>query len=488
MLSNRDVPVLACYGLLFSLLLACSEPITEAPIDVPAFSTHNGGPVVNSADDPGDGVCDAAHCTLREAIGAAVASDEITFDPALDGSTIVLGGSPLVIDRNLTITGPGASELTIDGDLASRVLVVNSGVTAGITGITLARGFTSSLGQGAALDNDGVVELEQCVVREHSAPGTFVIRNDGSLVLRQCTLSDNRGSILIDRATTIEASTLTRNVVERVLVSQSGAVPTTILNSTISGNTISIGVVVGGFAAIVRSSTIVGNRLLNFGSSLSFSDLTISSSIVAGNAAGSGQEECDATSLISSGDNIFGRPNFCTLAAGDQEISFDPFERIVGPLGDNGGPTWTHALLDPEDTGFANPAIDAANCAAHGITTDQRGIARPQDVASVPDTHDGCDIGAFEIEVPAPPPCTLEDLGAQVDALQASGVLNAGQARALDRKLDQSASLLDRGKTDEAMAVLDDFRSQVSDLEADGVLSGDQAASLDLCAASVADG
>ena len=106
----------------------------------------------------------------------------------------------------------------------------------------------------------------------------------------------------------------------------------------------------------------------------------------------------------------------------------------------------------------------------------------------MPDTHDGCDIGAFEIEVPGPPPCTLEDLGAQVDALQADGVLNGGQARALRRKLDQYAGLLDRGKTDEAEAVLEDFRGQVRDLEADGALSAEQAASLDLCAASVVEG
>ena len=58
-----------------------------------------------------------------------------------------------------------------------------------------------------------------------------------------------------------------------------------------------------------------------------------------------------------------------------------PINPQLGPLADNGGPTFTHALLP------ASPAINTANnatCAA----TDQRGIARPFGAV--------CDIGAFE--------------------------------------------------------------------------------------------
>ena len=86
MFSNRDVAALARFGVLCSLLVACDAPITEpAPTPVPAFRNHGTGPVVSSAEDPGDGTCDAGHCTLREAIAAATAGDEITFDPALAG-------------------------------------------------------------------------------------------------------------------------------------------------------------------------------------------------------------------------------------------------------------------------------------------------------------------------------------------------------------------------------------------------------------------
>jgi hypothetical protein len=54
---------------------------------------------------------------------------------------------------------------------------------------------------------------------------------------------------------------------------------------------------------------------------------------------------------------------------------------LIGPLADNGGPTFTHALSP------GSPAIDAANDALCPAT-DQRGTNRPQG------TH--CDIGAYE--------------------------------------------------------------------------------------------
>ena len=55
-------------------------------------------------------------------------------------------------------------------------------------------------------------------------------------------------------------------------------------------------------------------------------------------------------------------------------------DALLGPLADNGGPTWTHALL------AGSPAIGAANPAA-APATDQRGYGRDPD----PD-----DAGAFE--------------------------------------------------------------------------------------------
>ena len=46
--------------------------------------------VVNSSDDPGEGTCDTTHCTLREAIIAAVSGDRIVIAESLSGETINL--------------------------------------------------------------------------------------------------------------------------------------------------------------------------------------------------------------------------------------------------------------------------------------------------------------------------------------------------------------------------------------------------------------
>jgi hypothetical protein len=64
---------------------------------------------------------------------------------------------------------------------------------------------------------------------------------------------------------------------------------------------------------------------------------------------------------------------------------------LLGPLAANGGPTLTQALLP------GSPAIDAVPSSGAGCPpTDQRGVIRPQGPA--------CDIGAFEVFVPAPIP------------------------------------------------------------------------------------
>ena len=73
--------------------------------------------------------------------------------------------------------------------------------------------------------------------------------------------------------------------------------------------------------------------------------------------------------------------------AGTGNLDLDP---LLGPLADNGGFNFTHALYP------GSPAIDAgdpANCPA----TDQRGFPRPIDGDGVDGPR--CDMGAYEAEV-----------------------------------------------------------------------------------------
>jgi hypothetical protein len=81
------------------------------------------------------------------------------------------------------------------------------------------------------------------------------------------------------------------------------------------------------------------------------------------------------------------------LSAKTDRINTDP---MLGPLQDNGGPTFTHALLP------GSPAIDRGNRAVIAslvLDTDQRGFCRPVGSHAVAG-GDGSDIGAFEVQLP----------------------------------------------------------------------------------------
>jgi hypothetical protein len=72
-------------------------------------------------------------------------------------------------------------------------------------------------------------------------------------------------------------------------------------------------------------------------------------------------------------------------------LTADP---LLGPLQDNGGPTRTMAPAS------GSPALDAGREA--GLVVDQRGFPRPSDLPGVANFAGGTDIGAVEIQAPAP--------------------------------------------------------------------------------------
>jgi hypothetical protein len=94
-----------------------------------------------------------------------------------------------------------------------------------------------------------------------------------------------------------------------------------------------------------------------------------------------GGEAPDCTRWVKSeGYNLFGSADGCDLYGSltGVLIGVDP---IIDPLGDNGGPTPTHALLTD------SPAIDAGGGCS---SVDQRGVVRPKPAAGQ------CDMGAYE--------------------------------------------------------------------------------------------
>lgn len=149
--------------------------------------------------------------TLRAAIGAANAhsgADLIRFGSSLAGAVTL--GSPLPpIAGELSITGPGASKLTLQRKTTAAtdfsIFRVHAGTTLNLCRLTLAGGtgtlLTDSFGNqqqvGGCIYNQGSLSLFECTVKGNMTynprgdGGGGAIYNSGSLTLTACTLSDN---------------------------------------------------------------------------------------------------------------------------------------------------------------------------------------------------------------------------------------------------------------------------------------------------------
>ena len=96
---------------------------------------------VTSTADAG-GSCPGASCTLRQAIATAASGDTINFAAGI--TTIDLTSAELLINKNLTISGPGANLLSVQRSAAAgnfRIFDIASGsVNVTISGLTIANG------------------------------------------------------------------------------------------------------------------------------------------------------------------------------------------------------------------------------------------------------------------------------------------------------------------------------------------------------------
>jgi CSLREA domain-containing protein len=342
--------------------------------------------VTNTAD-PGDGVCDSV-CTLREAIAAASSGDVIAFSSLFNSAQeIVLGSELLISSKNLTITGPGANVLTVNGGPGSnRIFTLNSSVVA-LGGLTL----TGGNGSGSISSGDGgaiYVGGGQLLLDSVHITGNSAVTNGGGILFNGGT------GHLISR------STLSGNTVANCggFFLESGSV--TVTNSTISGNTVTD--TGGGFcsndAVTVRNSTITSNTAGgNGGGIFTFAALDIGSTIVAGNSAASRPEIwVSSGTFVSSGFNLIGDSAGDSTNTGNL-ISYQTTDVIdtnpqLEPLALYAGTVPTHALgVSP-----ASPAFDKGN--SFGLVTDQRGFNRTFDDPAIANAvgGDGTDIGAFE--------------------------------------------------------------------------------------------
>jgi CSLREA domain-containing protein len=391
--------------------------------------------VTSTADrtdaSPGDGVCDVSDgsCTLRAAIMAADAlgSDPnapitINLPAGTYALTIPLLPKPesigfddeadkgdLNITANVALIGAGADATFIDGGGLDRVIRVSGNVGVRISGVTIRNGktYTRSItsdegvglggagGGGISIECGSTLRLTDSVVRDNRALGGGGISACGPLTLVNTQVSGNvsladrsnsfdGGGISSSGAVTLTNSTISDNTAAR----QGGGIfvsgDLTLANSTVSGNVAGTGG--GGLANDGGTMTLVnvtvannrasaGSGIRANGGQLVFMTNTIVANVIAG-----GRDNCSGV-IRSRGYNLSSDAS-CGLTQPTDHPNTDPG---LGPLADNGGPTATHALL------AGSPAIDMGGSSADGcLSTDQRGITRPQGAA--------CDIGAFELE------------------------------------------------------------------------------------------
>jgi hypothetical protein len=162
----------------------------------------------------------------------------------------------------------------------------------------------------------------------------------------------------------------------------------TLTNSTVSGNdgNASAGGIWNDGGAMTLEHTTISNNNGSAGGGIHTLEgaVTLKHSIVADNTGSSDCVSGTNASIISLGYNL-DSDDTCNLTQPTDLPAADP---LLSSLADNGGDTWTHALLE------GSPAIDAIPAISCTLSTDQRGMMRPQDGND--DDVAACDIGAFE--------------------------------------------------------------------------------------------
>ena len=147
--------------------------VTPTPTPSPTPTT-----LVTNTNDGGPG-------SLRQALADAHPGNTINFDPSLNGQRVMLTSDELLIDKNITINGPGPNLLGVyrSSQTSFRIFRVTPGTTVTISGLTISGGSSDERGGGGILNDHAILVLDNCTVQNSfsarfSAGGG--IYNDGS--------------------------------------------------------------------------------------------------------------------------------------------------------------------------------------------------------------------------------------------------------------------------------------------------------------------
>jgi hypothetical protein len=342
-------------------------------------------------------------------------------------------GSPTI-----TITGAGAGVTIIDANHLDRVFHVHPNRVAAISDVTIRNGYLAganadgggiynegsltvsrasisanhvAVGQGGGINNAPLASLtlvDSILSQNSSDYFGGAIDNSGNLDLRNSTLSQNTalivgGAISSSGTLKISNSTIFGNSSNDGGGIYTGTGILYVINSTISqnyANTNGGGILRYGTSGLVAlyNTTIIDNdadhdrdQLGGIGGGVyvgAGARFIVVNTLIAGNTILDAPiaDDCNGT-LEAYGQNLLGDMSGCTipnvLNAGLISLN------TIGPLQDNGGPTWTHALLPGSQA--IDTTLDSLGCVDETgalLTIDQRGAPRPVGAR--------CDVGAFE--------------------------------------------------------------------------------------------
>ncbi len=283
--------------------------------------------------------------------------------------------------------------------------VFNSG-TANLTLTGCTVSGNSAIGSGGGVSNSGYANLTltDCALSGNSGYDGGGVLNGGTANLTDCALSGNTagsgGGLLNGGMATLTGCTLSGNNAGYGGGLANRYATANLTDCTVSGNAGGFGGGVFNYIATANLTdcTVSGNAaapgggggLANYGyGNIPAGPATLTNTIVAGNTSSVGASDIAGTN-VSGSDNLIGTGGSGGLTNGvDGNIVLTSLTELgLAPLGNNGGPTQTLALLP------GSPAIGAGVIADYPgtttpITTDQRGL--PLDSPNP-------DIGAFQTQ------------------------------------------------------------------------------------------
>src|SRR6516162_5724256 len=262
------------------------------------LSAYTATIVVSNTNDSGPG-------SLRDAL--AIANDGDTIDATGVSGTILLTSGELQINHNVTIKGPGAENLSVNGNAAS-IVFDNTAANVTISGLTITNGHDTNGGTGGAIYNTGGLTLSDSIVSNSVASfgGGGIYGNEATLTVINCTITSNSvtgvggfgsgsggGISSFGGTVTVINSTISNNKATcRGGGINATSAQLTVTNSTISGN-------LSGGGSECEGGASAGGGIYFLGATL-----TVTNSTISGNSAQSGGSLFNGSGTAQMGDTI----------------------------------------------------------------------------------------------------------------------------------------------------------------------------------------